>query len=286
MSRPARDPMPIIAGVDGSAEALDAVRWAARAAVRHRLPLELAHATALTDLMAAEIPPPEEVTAALRQRGRHHLRVAHELANAAGALEVRERIDHDRAAPALLDLAGSASWVVVGARHGRFTGLLVGSVSAALAAHAPCPVAIVRGTEWDEPGPARPVLAGIDGGPAAAAVAEAAFAEADTLGVPLVAVRATFDEPARGEDPDAGPALEDHLAAPARRHPSVSVDRVVVAHRPRHELLAKSRHAQLVVIGDRGREGFPRLLLGSTAQALLNHAACPVLIVRTDSAPR
>ncbi|HWD03244.1 MAG TPA: universal stress protein [Amycolatopsis sp.] len=268
-------PAPIVAGVDGSAEATDAVRWAARAALRRRLPLELVHATAFPDLLVGGVvPPTEEAKDYLRRHGRHLLRAAADVARGAGAPDVRDRLDTDRPAPALLDLAAQAATVVVGHGRGRFGALLAGSVATALSAHAPCPVVVTRGDLWDAPGPAGPVVAGLDGGPDTVAVAAAAFAEADALGAPLHVLHAK-------DDPEAGefrPTLDEVLHEQGRHHPDVRVEHTVAAGRPRHELLDRSAHAQLLVLGRRGRGGFPGLLLGSTAQAMVHHASCPVLI--------
>jgi nucleotide-binding universal stress UspA family protein len=166
----------------------------------------------------------------------------------------------------------------------------VGSVPTLLAAHAHCPVAVIRGNGESSPGP---VVAGIDGGPLSDAVIEAAFEEAAHRGVPLVAVHAWSDADLDGALTEARPyfgwepvaeaergVLSDNLVGWPEKYPDVSVERVAVRDRPRHLLLEWSRKAQLTVVGDRGRGGFAGLLLGSTSQALIQHGHGPLLIVR------
>jgi len=51
-------------------------------------------------------------------------------------------------AQALLDAAAGADLLVVGCRgHGGFTGMLLGSTSQHVVAHAPCPVLVVHAEE-------------------------------------------------------------------------------------------------------------------------------------------
>ena len=44
--------------------------------------------------------------------------------------------------------------------------------------------------------------------------------------------------------------------------------------------VARSRHADLIVVGSHGRKGLPRALLGSVAEKVVRTAPCPVLVVR------
>ena len=48
---------------------------------------------------------------------------------------------------------------------------------------------------------------------------------------------------------------------------------------PVEELVNASKDADMVVLGSRGAGGFTRMLLGSTAGQVVQHAHCPVLIV-------
>ena len=80
-------------------------------------------------------------------------------------------------------------------------------------------------------------------------------------------------------------AAEDRLLAEllggwGERHPDVVVHRFVERASPAAELLRRAEGARLVVTGARGRGGFTGLLLGSTSQALIHHAPCPVLVAR------
>jgi nucleotide-binding universal stress UspA family protein len=44
--------------------------------------------------------------------------------------------------------------------------------------------------------------------------------------------------------------------------------------------VAKERQVDLIVIASHGRTGLGRILFGSTAEAVVRHASCPVLVVK------
>ena len=68
------------------------------------------------------------------------------------------------------------------------------------------------------------------------------------------------------------------LAGLAGPHPE-SVTVSAVHGFPVKELIIASKEADMVVLGSRGAGGFTRLMLGSTAGQVVQHAHCPVVIV-------
>jgi len=71
--------------------------------------------------------------------------------------------------------------------------------------------------------------------------------------------------------------VED-AASPA----SVEVDARVVEGNPVTVLVEASQHADLLVVGSRGRGGLRGLLLGSVSQRCVERADCPVVVVPED----
>jgi nucleotide-binding universal stress UspA family protein len=75
-------------------------------------------------------------------------------------------------------------------------------------------------------------------------------------------------------------ALTTIVAEELGQKPDVEVERVVTCDLPARGLLAEARGASLIVMGARGLGGFRSLLMGSVSQQVVQHAPCPVLVVR------
>jgi nucleotide-binding universal stress UspA family protein len=298
--------MRVLVAIDGSAAADRAVELAAN--------VDWPAGSRITVLTATEtgadvyaVPTPALTTT---QVGELEERVRQEAERIVAEARTRlERNDLDvagealvgRPASTIIDRAGGleVDLVVVGSRgHGTIASMVLGSTSAEVIDHAPAPVLVARGARisrvvlaWDGSSSAgiggellrtwpifadseirvvsvadraAPWWAGVPD-PAAPALIPV-FEDADQ------ASRAQHDELAKrmaGELGDAG-----RRAEPERRSgdPAAQVLEAAAAF-----------EADLIVIGTHGRTGLKRLVLGSVARNVVQHATCSVLVVREPS---
>ncbi len=283
---------PILVGIDGSASALAAARWAAREAVLRQASIRLVDAFGWMPVHDADDPLqiiPEARDALLRAAEEKLAVAAAQVAGVAPDLAVSQEVITGNPAALLVTLSADVPLIVIGHRGlGGFAGMLLGSVSTALAAHAHCPVVVVRGAA--DPPSDGPVVVGVDASPQSDAALAFAVEVAAARGAPLRAVHAWLEsvvpfvvgEPVDWDAVAAQQAdlLTKRLAGWREKYPDLRVEPVLTHDRPVHALMQNIGDAQLVVVGSRGRGGLAGMTLGSVSQALLHHAGCPVAVVR------
>jgi len=288
----------VVVGVDGSPSSIDAVRWAARDCERRGRTLRLVHSY----LMPSKVAPQllgigSRIRGALAAQGQRWLDEAEKTAvDVAPRVVVETAMADEAAVPLLVRESADVEEVVLGSRGlGGFARLLLGSTALGVATAAGCPVVVVRGVLAED----GPVVVGVDGSLAGEAAAGFAFRAAAAREAPLVAVIAWSDylEPAlydrtwprpdrsRVEAAELG-VLDRSLDRWREEFPEVHVDRVVSEDPPVRALLHHGRGARLLVVGSRGHGALAGMLLGSTSQALVHHAPCPVAVVRPPASDR
>jgi nucleotide-binding universal stress UspA family protein len=137
------------------------------------------------------------------------------------------------------------------------------------------------------------VLVGVDGSPESGAALRYAVAEADRRGARLRVVSTYFPEYSvhgRTQPVTASEgAIEVDLEKETRRmvedalagdSPQPPVEIVVAAGPAAGVLIDKSAEVDVLVLGHRGRGGFASMLLGSVGLQCVQHARCPVIVVR------
>lgn len=134
----------IVVGIDASEPSLRALRWAVDEARLRGADLELVHAFPRPELigmtMVVTLPSDDELRAASEQV------LDEALAGVGGVddLTVTRRVDAGGPASVLVEAASGAELLVLGARGlGGFRGMLLGSVTQQVIAHAPCPVVVL-----------------------------------------------------------------------------------------------------------------------------------------------
>jgi len=138
--------------------------------------------------------------------------------------------------------------------------------------------------------PERRVVVGVDGSQGADTALIWAAAEAkrrdDLLEVVFVYGRAPLADGERdGEfDDEAQRAVDRATRTVTVLEPSLVVKAEAREGNPAKVLVEASAHADLLVVGSRGRGGFAGLLLGSVSQKCVAHARSTVVVVRPSTA--
>jgi nucleotide-binding universal stress UspA family protein len=168
------------------------------------------------------------------------------------------RVANGRPGDILLDAVQSrhADLLAIGAgRSSRAFGFVFGSTATRLIRECPCSVLVGRGEPAVDEFPRR-IVVGVDGSPHAA--------DAEAVGRLLAT---SFDGQLRRLVATGGESIDP-----------LWIDAEVDPRSPVEALTDASRDADLLIVGSRGLRGVKAL--GSIAERLAHHAACPVLIVR------
>ncbi|MET9854040.1 universal stress protein [Streptomyces sp. NPDC006450] len=305
----------VVAAVDGSEHSLKALEWARAAALRHGTGLVVAHVLsdsaqlyAARRSSLADRTEPEGTEDPVSVWIRAHLTAGGRLPS-----EVRYESLEGSVPEALRDIGEGARMLVMGSRgRGGFAALLLGSNSRAVASSAACPVVVVaheaRGVDVAAQASAGRVVVGLHAAETPDNVLDFAFAEAAARATTLQVVSAysippsptmVIDSPfavippesLAGEDENAVPAEREMLRsqterlAPFRaRYPTVPVEQAAVPGDAAGRLVSTSKSAALVVVGrHHPRRHIRSLMIGSVANAVLQHAHGPVAVVPTLS---
>ncbi|GAA3030944.1 universal stress protein [Streptomyces olivoverticillatus] len=259
--------LPVVVGTDGSLSSLQAVDWATDAALRRGLPLRIVHAVPVERAHRRHAAPwAEEVCALATERAERH----------SPQLKVVADLVFGDPAVVLPAASYGASLVVVGCRgHGGPGGALLGPVGTDVAAHAHCPVVVVRGRTANLRGCMSRVTVGIDrqhpdGAPLRFAFAEAARRRCE--------VEAVHGRPGADRERLWSRVVDTALRTATAAHPEVPLV-TRPAQRPVHAaLLRASADTDLLVLGAPPRD-LPGSPLGPANAGVLQQSRCPVAIV-------
>jgi nucleotide-binding universal stress UspA family protein len=279
----------VLVGVDGSPASRAALRWATQEADLSGVGLTVC----LVDAPGRFAKVQESHTYEPLTHGKDIL--ARAVAGAAQHLgngRVFPVLAHGEIARVLAMLSHSASVLTLGT-HGYFgySERLFPPTALRVIAHAACPV-VVHSQLAGVRGPfAGHVVVGVDGSAAARTALEFGFAHAAARGVPVAAVTVS-DAPISDfwtddallekhfvREPSGEAMLTEQLEPLRSRYPGVPVKRAVFGGRVPPALLRAGAGATLLVVGDRGRGGAARTLLGSVAEEMVAAGTCPVAVI-------
>ena len=281
----------IVVGLDESAGAADALRWAAREAEVRDWSLTAVLAWGFLDQHHATAGLPFDPTYGEADAIAALQSIVAATVGEAAAATIEQTVVNDLPAAALLDASDGCDLLVVGARGlGPVRRLLLGSVSQACLHHATCAVAIVRhGTLHAGAGVNR-IVVGVDGSDTAGDALDWAL-EAGRLHQARVEIVHAWTMPYGVGEPFApayDPASVGGRRAPHPRHRCRTADtsglpapviRTLAPGNASAALLDAAEAADLVVVGSRGLGGFKGLVLGSVSHHVAHHSTCPVIVL-------
>lgn len=285
----------VVVGIDGSESADAALHWALAEASRIAAPLHLlsarevfAAATSLDGTLAW----PQAAIADAGDDTDRVLSVAKERARTVNPdVTLTSAGPWGGAARLLVEASDRARLIVVGHRgRGRLTSAVLGTVSLQTAAHARCPVVVLRpGQAHSHQAPR--VIVGVDGSRDSVRAARFAFESAAPDGGVtvlhawwlevidgVVVTTPESEEWARVMERKTA-QTEKALAGLREEFPDVAVTVSIERASATQALLSAAQDADLLVVGSRGRGGFAGLLLGSVSQHMLVDSPCPVAVV-------
>ena len=281
------DSRTVVVGYDGSVEAAQAVRWAARQASARHCQLLLVHCS-LWPLLTDNLGPVPGVADSGLERSAQ-ITLEEGLSHARHVepeLDIETKLVYGWPAEHLVKISAGKDLLVVGSRGiGGFMGLLIGSVSLEMAATAACPVAVIRSDDH----PKGPVVVAVNGTGSPAALGDACtMASTIQSSLTIIHVRHTPAGYRQLRDPVDAEAAADEVVNTAIETaralaPATAVEgRVLTDTSIPRAILNASKGAGITVVGTKG-QGLIRGTIGSTAHAVLHHAHGPVLISRRST---
>ncbi|PWI44738.1 universal stress protein [Streptomyces sp. ICBB 8177] len=284
----------VVVGVDGSAEAVTALDWAAAEAERRAAPLRIVYATvagAKGDRAAAQDDARVPTLQAMRAVPAE---ATERVAAAYSKVEVRTTVYSEDAATALLRAARAADLLVIGARrHGKHVPPFPEPLCSKLGAHVGCPLVVVCDST---PHGSPRVAVGLRDERDAAAVRFAADSAARRGGTVSVlhawepwtnSARMAPQVGSMHEIRDEQERLLQRTLETAEANASgAPVERCLVSGRAHTVLAEASRSADLLVLGVHRAHGRLGRRTGGTVHSLLVHSACPVALVPLSSQRR
>ncbi|HEX9945473.1 MAG TPA: universal stress protein [Thermoanaerobaculia bacterium] len=296
---PASKASVVLAATDFSATAASALDWAIELARQQGARLELVHAVTVPPSFPGFVPSPGlDFEADVRRAAEARLA---EVADAVHEkrTEVATFLAPGPPSQVILDRAEavSAAAIVIGTRgHTGLRHLLMGSTTQRVVHDARCPVLTVHPGDIGKHRAIRTILVPTDFSRDADLAIHAAHRllaslERDARIVLLHAFNLPIEYTAYGPIPmsvnylqDTGLESERRLyetAQPLQRE-GLAIETVAREGDPAHVIAdeAERRGADLIAMGTRGVTGLRHLLLGSTAERVVEHAPCPVMTIR------